>query len=1141
MGAVAVLVTGMLTPAASALVGPGAVGPTRELVSDGPVGRDVGTFRVDVSRFPQVGVVVTVPGPAQDLRRSDFLVLSGRGAQVPSIRRLSPDDIEVMLAPDAHGARARLYPQWAAAARFLVGLPAGARTGVADSSGAALVASPLSMDPAQSVTDVADLAPAPGPVPAAARLAASLSAFTSGSAVRRTVVLAITRNEPLSRAAAARFRQQLAASGTALYVLDAAPRADAGYDALAAGSGGSAIRIRRAADWPLAFGQITDDLNRQYYLRFYSRAPLPGHAVIVVRTAAGVVQGIADLPAANPVAPPPLRVLVPVLPRSWDSPFIWMAALLIVLGVGYGLGMLMVSRREPRPRGRRRLGAGAAAAVPTSGLFFVFLMPCLNEEKVLPNSLQRLLSIPGDNFVIMVIDDGSDDHTVEAISGLLGERVWLLSRKAPNARQGKGEALNAAIRYLTSSGLLEGYAADDVITVVVDADGRLDQDAIAEVSPYFADPTVGAVQIGVRINNRDSSRLARMQDIEFVVYTEVFQRGRRHLGSVGLGGNGQFVRLSALLSLGGEPWTRSLTDDLDLGVRLIASGWRNEYCPRVAVHQQGVVELRRLIRQRSRWFQGHLQSWRLIPLVLRRVPRRARTDLYYHLTSPAILLIASLLSASFVVSLVDCVVLAAQGHNPFGWWIASTYALTFGPALVYGCVYWQRERAEGVSYLRVAWFAHLYVCYGMMWYASGWWAVARTLRGRTGWAKTDRVAESPAVEPVSAPTGTLAAGGGLLVPLPPPDGSVAMAPGRTARPPSRPGPVETTPADGQEGDLPGTIALPVVSAVPVAPPGGLLAEDLAATIPLPVVSVAPVAPPAGALTEDLTATIPLPVVSVQAAGHPGSPASPASPASPGAVVPGAVAAGPVIPGPDAGSRPSPAQRPSGPSAGTAPRPRRIRRRAGIIAAAAACAALATFLAWPGVLGGGGGGHEWLTAFDGYGQVSVAGSGQSAVISLSPAPARTREVTHSALVVSTRWYGDFAVTLRVRTVRQLRQGAAGQPHPWEVGWVVWHYSSNQRFYALTLEADGWVLSKQDPAYPGGERFLASAPTPRFRIGAWHSVGIVQVGNQIDVSADGQLLTRFTDTQQPYLNGALGAYSEDSAAQFDHIRLHALTSS
>ena len=188
----------------------------------------------------------------------------------------------------------------------------------------------------------------------------------------------------------------------------------------------------------------------------------------------------------------------------------------------------------------------------------------------------------------------------------------------------------------------------------------------------------------------------------------------------------------------------------------LAAVWRNEYCSAAAVHQQGVVELRRLIRQRSRWFQGHLQSWTLIPLVLRSTPRRARSDLLYHLSSPAILLIASFLSASFLLSLANCAVLLAQGRNPFGWWIATTYALTFGPALAYGLVYWSRERRNGVPLIRVAGLAHLYVCYGMIWYASGWWAVVRTLRGRTGWAKTDRVAEAPVALALPAAAGASA-------------------------------------------------------------------------------------------------------------------------------------------------------------------------------------------------------------------------------------------------------------------------------------------------------------------------------------------------------------------------------------------------
>ena len=159
---------------------------------------------------------------------------------------------------------------------------------------------------------------------------------------------------------------------------------------------------------------------------------------------------------------------------GWDRPLAWLAAGLVALGVGYSLGMLGLSRRSPRygtgrPRHRpsrhpappdRRAACprtstpapafGAATtnggpAAAHGGVFYVFMMPCLNEEKVIARSLQRLLSMPAGNFAVMVIDDGSDDGTAAAVTGVADERVWLLSRKLPNARQGKGEALNDAI------------------------------------------------------------------------------------------------------------------------------------------------------------------------------------------------------------------------------------------------------------------------------------------------------------------------------------------------------------------------------------------------------------------------------------------------------------------------------------------------------------------------------------------------------------------------------------------------------------------------------------------------------------------------------------------------------------------------
>ena len=87
-------------------------------------------------------------------------------------------------------------------------------------------------------------------------------------------------------------------------------------------------------------------------------------------------------------------------------------------------------------------------------------------------------------------------------------------------------------------------------------------------------------------------------------------------------------------------------------------------------------------------------------------------------------------------------------------------------------------------------------------------------------------------------------------------------------------------------------------------------------------------------------------------------------------------------------------------------------------------------------------------------------------------------------------------------------------------MLWHLTSSRRFYALALEAHGWVLSKQDPAYPGGERFLASGRTPGFPVGRPHQVRVTQAGATITVHADGHLLTRFTDTQHPYLAGFAG---------------------
>lgn len=435
----------------------------------------------------------------------------------------------------------------------------------------------------------------------------------------------------------------------------------------------------------------------------------------------------------------------------WVDLVLVLSVALIGLGVCYGLTMLVMSRREPS---RTRSGPLALTAPKT----VVFVLPCLNEDRVLGTSLERLLEFQHPRMKVLVVDDGSSDATARIVTANTDPRVQLLQRALPNAQQGKGQALNAAFAHIVSGAVVPFENPDDVLVCVVDADGRLEPHTLEDVVPRFDDPMMGAIQIGVRINNRGTNLLARMQDFEFVLYTEIFQRGRRHLGSVGLGGNGQFVRLSALMSLGDAPWSRSLTEDLDLGVRLLMAGWKTDFSARCAVHQQGLVSVGRWVKQRTRWFQGHLQSWPLVPSLLKHTRGAARVDLLYHLTSPFLLLVTSLLSVAFVLWGLDLVVSLLLGHVAFSWWWVSAYLFAFGPALLFGAVYSRVEGTRGWSRLRSLVLPHLYVGYAFLWFVAGWRAVWRVLTRQGGWSKTDRTVEDVAARLDSAPGHLLPSG-----------------------------------------------------------------------------------------------------------------------------------------------------------------------------------------------------------------------------------------------------------------------------------------------------------------------------------------------------------------------------------------------
>jgi GH18 family chitinase len=179
---------------------------------------------------------------------------------------------------------------------------------------------------------------------------------------------------------------------------------------------------------------------------------------------------------------------------------------------------------------------------------------------------------------------------------------------------------------------------------------------------------------------------------------------------------------------------------------------------------------------------------------------------------------------------------------------------------------------------------------------------------------------------------------------------------------------------------------------------------------------------------------------------------------------------------------------------------------------------------------------WSSAFGGYGCTQAQAAGTAFWLNESPAVSTAAALTHAALVLGPAFAAPINFSVSLNTVAQLRQNSA--PNPWEVGWVVWDYADNSHFYYFQAKPNGWELGKEDPAYAGSQRFLATGSTPVFPIGAWHIVRIVQSSNIITVYVNGQLITTFTDTQTPYTTGRIGLYDEDSNVRFANVAVDAV---
>ena len=221
-----------------------------------------------------------------------------------------------------------------------------------------------------------------------------------------------------------------------------------------------------------------------------------------------------------------------------------------------------------------------------------------------------------------------------------------------------------------------------------------------------------------------------------------------------MGGNGQFNRLSALDDVADDvgPWRDRLTEDQDLGLRLIGAGWHGHQELRAIVEQQGLPRLRPLYRQRTRWSQGTCRRWGCCSVVRPRAGRARGPAGPARLPADAVM-------AGRGGRLADRRAGSLRAPTTCGFWdggplwqLVFFYLLGFG-GVVLGCV--ARGAPRGFRWASCGGLlvAQVYAFYSWLLWPVLVRATLRQLTDRRGWAKTERERVSFTPPPARAESG----------------------------------------------------------------------------------------------------------------------------------------------------------------------------------------------------------------------------------------------------------------------------------------------------------------------------------------------------------------------------------------------------
>ena len=300
-------------------------------------------------------------------------------------------------------------------------------------------------------------------------------------------------------------------------------------------------------------------------------------------------------------------VLLATLQMSLTVLLLW-ATLTLALTAAMKLGALVHTLRAapmepPNP--------AIVARLPTVSI----MVALYKESDIAARLVRRLgrLDYPRDLLDILLVVEEDDQLTRNALRRT-NLPPWMRVVVAPHGRvKTKPRALNFALSQCRGS-----------IVGVYDAEDAPEPDQIRKVVNRFHQrgPKVACLQGVLDFYNPKRNWLSRCFTIEYAAWFRVILPGLQRMGlPLPLGGTTLFFRREVLEALGG--WdAHNVTEDADLGMRLVRHGYRTEVIATTTYEEANCVALP-WVKQRSRWVKGYMMTY----ITHMRDPRQLWRDL----------------------------------------------------------------------------------------------------------------------------------------------------------------------------------------------------------------------------------------------------------------------------------------------------------------------------------------------------------------------------------------------------------------------------------------------------------------------------------------------------------------------------------